>query len=76
MFILFLIAIIADLVEASANGGGLISLPVILFFGYQPLEAIATSKFQCAFGAITAITRFSHASIINWKKISRCSASP
>jgi uncharacterized membrane protein YfcA len=70
MFVLFLIGIIAGLVEASAGGSGLISLPAILFFGYQPLEAIATSKFQYAFGALTAITRFSHAGIINWRKIS------
>jgi uncharacterized membrane protein YfcA len=69
MFILFLIGIVAGLVEASAGGSGLISLPAILFLGYQPLEAIATSKFQYAFGAITAITRFSRAGIINWKKI-------
>jgi len=67
MFILFLIGIIAGLVEASAGGSGLISLPAILFFGYQPLEAIATSKFQYAFGAITAITRFSPVGIINWE---------
>ena len=69
MLILFLIGIIAGLVEASAGGSGLISLPAIMFFGYPPIEAIATSKFQYTFGALTAITRFSRAGLIEWRKI-------
>jgi len=69
MLILFLLGILAGLVEASAGGSGLISLPAIMYFGYQPIEAIATSKFQYAFGAITAIARFSRAGIIDWKTI-------
>ena len=70
MVILFLIGILAGLVESSAGGSGIIALPAILFFGYQPLEAIATSKFQYAFGAISAITRFSQSDKILWKNIS------
>jgi len=69
MLILFIVGIIAGLIEASAGGSGLVSLPVILFLGYQPIEAIATSKFQFAFGAIAAITRFSRAGLLEWKKV-------
>ncbi len=69
MLILFLIGIVAGLVEASAGGSGLISLPAIMFLGYPPIEAIATSKFQYTFGALTAITRFSKAGLIEWRKI-------
>ena len=68
MIILFFIGIFAGLIEASAGGSGLISLPAIMLFGYQPIEAIATSKFQYAFGAITAIARFSRAGLIHWRK--------
>jgi len=67
--ILFLIGIVAGLVEASAGGSGLISLPAIMYFGYSPIEAIATSKFQYTFGALTSITRFSRAGLIEWRKI-------
>jgi len=69
MFILFLIGILAGVIEASAGGSGLISLPAILFLGYQPIEAIATSKFQYAFGALSAISRYSQAGVIEWRKI-------
>ena len=66
--ILFILGILAGLVEASAGGSGLISIPAILFLGFRPIEAIATSKFQYAFGAITAIARFSKAGLIEWRK--------
>lgn len=69
MLIFFLIGILAGLVEASAGGSGLISLPAIMIFGYQPIEALATSKFQYAFGAATAIFRFSRAGLIHWGRI-------
>ncbi len=70
MIILFIIGIFAGLIEASAGGSGLISLPAILFMGYQPIQAIATSKFQYAFGAVSAIIRFSQSGHIEWRKIS------
>lgn len=69
MIILFFIGIFAGLIEASAGGSGLISLPAIMIFGYQPIEALATSKFQYAFGAVTAIVRFSRAGLIHWVKM-------
>ena len=68
LIILFFIGIVAGLIEASAGGSGLISLPAIMFFGFSPIEAVATSKFQYAFGAITAIIRYSKAGLIEWRR--------
>lgn len=67
MFFLFFVGIVAGLIEATAGGSGLISLPALMFLGYQPIEAIATSKFQFAFGSLAAITRFERAGLIQWR---------
>ena len=69
MLILFVLGILAGVVEASAGGSGLISLPTVLYLGYQPIEAVATSKFQYAFGALTAIGRFTSAGLVSWRKL-------
>lgn len=69
MIALFFIGILAGAIEASAGGSGLISLPAILYLGYQPIEAVATSKFQYAFGALTAIGRFTSAGLISWRAL-------
>lgn len=69
MLALFFVGVIAGVIEASAGGSGLISLPAIMYLGYQPIEAIATSKFQYAFGALTAIGRYARAGLISWRKL-------
>ncbi|MBL7661871.1 TSUP family transporter [bacterium] len=69
MLILFCIGIFAGLIEASAGGSGLISLPTLIFYGLTPLQAIATSKFQYAFGAVAAIVRFERAGLNEWREI-------
>lgn len=68
MITLFFIGIIAGIIEASAGGSGLISLPAIMFLGYEPIEALATSKFQYVFGAVSAIRHYSRAKLIEWRK--------
>ncbi|MBX7143694.1 MAG: TSUP family transporter [Oligoflexia bacterium] len=69
MIILLLTGILAGLIEASAGGSGLVSLPALMLMGYQPIEALATSKFQFSFGAATAIYKFSSAGLIHWRQV-------
>lgn len=65
-FLLFFgIGIFAGLVESTAGGSGLLVLPVMLFAGFDPLQAVATSKLQYFFGALVSITRYSQAKLIS-----------
>lgn len=55
--VLSLIAIAAGFIDAIAGGGGLLTIPALLFTGMPPVQAIATNKLQACFGSFTA-TRF------------------
>lgn len=63
-FFLFLTGLLAGVVESTAGGSGLVVLPVLLFAGLSPTQALGTSKLQYAFGALVAIGRFSQAKMI------------
>jgi uncharacterized protein len=63
------IGVLAGLIEATAGGSGLVTLPTLLMLGFQPVQALATSKFQYAFGAVVSITRFAHAGLIAWRDL-------
>lgn len=56
--ILFLIAIAAGFIDAIAGGGGLLTIPALLFTGMSPVQAIATNKLQACFGSFTATRYF------------------
>ena len=55
--LLFLVATAAGFIDAIAGGGGLLTIPALLFTGISPVQAIATNKLQACFGSFTA-TRF------------------
>jgi uncharacterized membrane protein YfcA len=52
--ILFLGGFFAGFVDSIAGGGGLISLPVLLFVGLPPQVALGTNKLQGAFGTLSS----------------------
>ena len=58
--ILFLgiIATLAGLIDAIAGGGGLLTVPALLWVGIPPLNALATNKLQGCFGTATASVNF------------------
>jgi uncharacterized protein len=57
---LFLIATLAGLVDAIAGGGGLVTVPALLWSGLDPIAALATNKAQGVFGSGTATANFAH----------------
>ncbi len=61
--------VLAGIIEASAGGSGLIVIPLLLMAGVSPAAAMATSKLQYMFGAVTSITRFHQARLIQWKTV-------
>ena len=53
-FILFIVAFFASLIDSIAGGGGLLTTPSMLLVGIQPLNVLATNKFQSCFGTFTS----------------------
>lgn len=56
--LLFVAAVAAGFVDAIAGGGGLITVPVLLAAGVNPIAAIATNKIQGSFGTAAATWTF------------------
>ena len=55
---LFAVAGIAGFIDAIAGGGGLITLPALLWAGLPPVQALATNKLQGSFGTLSASLHF------------------
>lgn len=66
--ILFLVAIAAGFIDAVAGGGGLLTIPALLFTGMSPVQAIATNKLQACFGSFTATRYFVKQKLVHPKK--------
>lgn len=56
--LLLLAALLAGFVDSIAGGGGLISIPALLWAGLGPVETLATNKAQAVFGSGTATLHF------------------
>lgn len=56
--ILFVVAFIAGLIDTIAGGGGLLTIPALLYAGLPPVAALATNKLQSCFGSFTAASYF------------------
>jgi uncharacterized membrane protein YfcA len=62
---LFALATLAGWVDSIAGGGGLLSLPALLWAGFPPLDAMATNKLQSSFGSSTAAFNYTRAGLVN-----------
>ena len=51
---------IAGFIDAISGGGGLLALPMLLWAGIPPVEALATNKLQGSFGTLTATVNYAH----------------
>ena len=54
LLLLMAAGFVAGFIDAVAGGGGLITVPVLLLAGANPVTALATNKIQGLFGAATA----------------------
>lgn len=60
---------VAGMVDAIAGGGGLLSIPVLLWTGLTPLEALGTNKLQASFGSFTATLNYARHGLIQWRRL-------
>jgi len=56
----------AGFIDSIAGGGGLISLPALLWAGLPPHLALGTNKLQSAVGTSMAVHRYHAARLIDW----------
>ncbi len=66
--LLSLVAVLAGFIDAIAGGGGLLTIPALLFTGMSPVQAIATNKLQACFGSFTATRFFIKQKLVSPKK--------
>ncbi|MBG7602046.1 MAG: TSUP family transporter [Gammaproteobacteria bacterium] len=67
--LLLLIGVIAGFVDAIAGGGGLVSLPALLWAGLPPVEALATNKLQGTAGTSTATLNYMRHGLIKPRQL-------
>jgi uncharacterized membrane protein YfcA len=64
----FFIGLISATVGAISAGGGLISIPAMIFLGLSPISAIATTRLNLFSGGLSATVRYTKANVIPWRQ--------
>lgn len=70
----FVVGVIASFIGATVGGGGLLSIPFLIFLGLPPQIAIATNKMGAVGLSLGAIPKFWKAKHIQWQYVPLFSA--
>ncbi|MFC7686025.1 TSUP family transporter [Ureibacillus sp. GCM10028918] len=71
IIILFLFGFLAAFIDSVVGGGGLISLPALMFTGLSPSAAVATNKLAGTMGSLTSTITFYRSGNIDFKSIAK-----
>lgn len=66
--ILWFSGFLAGFVDSIAGGGGIITIPVFLAFGFDPHMALGTNKLQASFGSLTASVHYAGSGLVDVKQ--------
>lgn len=66
--ILFFVAVFAGCIDAIAGGGGLLTIPALLWAGLSPAMALGTNKLQGCAGSFSASLHFIREGAVNFRK--------
>ncbi|MFT5722156.1 MAG: putative membrane protein YfcA [Motiliproteus sp.] len=66
---MFGVGLLAGFIDAIAGGGGLISLPALLFAGLTPAQALATNKLQGTFGSFSSSVYFIRRGLVDLRSM-------
>jgi uncharacterized membrane protein YfcA len=69
LVLLAIAGLVAGFVDAIAGGGGLLSLPALLWTGISPVEAIATNKLQGTMGSLTSTLNYLRHNLVSPRKL-------
>jgi uncharacterized protein len=67
--LLFLAGLSSGFIDAIAGGGGLISVPALLWAGLTPQMALGTNKMQSTWGTLMAVWKYAKAGLISWQQV-------
>ena len=67
--LLALAGLAAGFVDAIAGGGGLITIPALLWAGLPTQSAIGTNKMQSCCGTALAVRNYARAGLIRWREV-------
>jgi uncharacterized membrane protein YfcA len=62
------VGLVAGTVDAIAGGGGLLTVPALLWAGLPPHLALATNKGQSVFGSFAALVRFTGGGLVDGRR--------
>lgn len=69
LVLLFFAGLVAGFIDAIAGGGGLITVPALLWAGLDPQTALGTNKMQSVCGTAMAVGRYATAGLIDWREV-------
>lgn len=69
LLLLFLTAVAAGFVDSIAGGGGLLTVPALLFAGLPPQIALGTNKLQSSCGTAVAVCRYAGSGLVHWRDV-------
>ncbi len=67
--LLFFAGLSAGFIDAIAGGGGLISVPALLWAGLPPQMALGTNKMQSSWGTMMAVRKYAKAGLVSWQQV-------
>ena len=67
--LLFFAGLSAGFIDAIAGGGGLISVPALLWAGLPPQMALGTNKMQSTWGTLMAVRKYAKAGLVSWPQV-------
>lgn len=70
ILIFVLTGFIAGYIDSIAGGGGMITVPMLLFSGIPPIFVLGTNKMQSVVGALMATIKYALSKKISWKIVS------
>ena len=66
--VLLCVSLIAGCVDAIAGGGGLLTIPALLWAGLPPAQALGTNKLQSTAGSLSASIHFIRVGSVDFKR--------
>lgn len=63
----FLIGLAGGMVGAISTGGGLVTIPGVIFLGLSPIQAIATTRLSAVSGGLSSLYEYSKSKAIVWQ---------
>jgi uncharacterized membrane protein YfcA len=69
LLLLFAAGLLGGFIDSIAGGGGLITVPTLLWVGLPPQLALGTNKAQSSCGTTLAVMRYARAGLVSWSEV-------